>query len=89
MNQTKPAPTPPIPVPVEDWEQTPACVKAWVVMVLEELEPAKKHLKSLEERLAHLEEQSAQTSENSSKPPSQDRFRGKKKESRPQSERRR
>lgn len=42
MNQTEPSPFPPIPVPVEDWEQTPACVQAWVVMVLEELEPAKK-----------------------------------------------
>lgn len=89
MNQTEPSPFPPIPVPVEDWEQTPACVKAWVVMVLEELEQAKKQRESLEERLARLEEQSAQTSENSSKPPSQDRFRGKKKESRPQSERQR
>jgi len=92
MSQSKPAISPPIPVPIEDWEQTPDCVTEWVVKLLEkleELEQAKKHIKSLEERLAHLEEQSAQTSENSSKPPSQDGFRGKKKERRAKSERRR
>ncbi|KKJ00196.1 hypothetical protein PROH_10845, partial [Prochlorothrix hollandica PCC 9006 = CALU 1027] len=89
MSQSEPAICPPIPVPIEAWEQTPACVKASVSLLLAELEQAKKHLKGLEERLARLEEQSSQTSENSSKPPSQDGFRGKKKESRAKSERQR
>ncbi|WP_017714190.1 DUF6444 domain-containing protein, partial [Prochlorothrix hollandica] len=89
MSQSEPAICPPIPVPIEAWEQTPACVKASVSLLLAELEQAKKHLKGLEERLARLEEQSSQTSENSSKPPSPDGFRGKKKESRAKSERQR
>ena len=67
-----------ISIPKEDWDATPASVKG-LVLVLSE------RLSNLEKRFALLEERLNQSSENSSKPPSQDGYQkpGKRKSSKP------
>ena len=62
----------------EDWEQTPESVKTLVGALVLRLEQLEAENKSLSERLSRLEEQGVQTSENSSQPPSQDRYKKKK-----------
>ena len=81
MNESPSQSSAQIPVPPEDWEQTPTSVKTWVGELLKEIERVQKQLKGIEDRVETLEEKTAQTSENSSQPPSQDGFKKKKKES--------
>lgn len=88
MNESPSQSSAQIPVPPEDWEQTPTSVKTWVGELLKEIERVQKQLKGIEDRVETLEEKTAQTSENSSQPPSQDGFK-KKKERERKSERRR
>jgi transposase len=70
---------PGLPIPPEDWEQTPLSVQAVVVMLWEENELLKtqvaqlqKQVGKLESEVARLQERVNKTSQNSSKPPSSD-----------------
>ena len=67
---------PGLPIPPEDWEQTPLSVQAVVVMLWEENQLLKaqvaqlqKQVGKLESEVARLQERVNKTSQNSSKPP--------------------
>lgn len=66
----------PLPVSDADWAQTPESVKALVMNLLSRLEKLESEVERLSAENALLKEQIKKNSENSSKPPSQDKPKG-------------
>lgn len=59
-------------IPAEDWELTPASVRALVGKLVKENEELKGKVRELEERMGQIEERLNKNSRNSSRPPSKD-----------------